>query len=152
MTRKAVKKAAATTKKTAAKKAAVSVKKKIVAKKKVAKRSASPRFRTPAQAQAPTPVPVSPYPTQDVFTTQTPTPSALAVEPGTIRLFVKQTDRGTFSTEGRKLAEFVREQASNAGIRTFSVYVDDRKADTSISEAPLSNFSKIEIVAKDSRG
>lgn len=53
---------------------------------------------------------------------------------------------------GTTLAAFVRQHASAAGIRTFSVYVDGQKMTTEQGNLDISHAQSIEIVAKDSRG
>lgn len=53
---------------------------------------------------------------------------------------------------GTTLIDFVTEQAQGAGIRTFSVYIDGQKADTSQAGKDITTASKVEIVAKDARG
>lgn len=89
---------------------------------------------------------------QEVFTTQPQHEAAVSVEKGKVALYVNGNSRGQVDTNNKTLAEFVREKASNAGIRTFSVYVDGLKADTSMGGSKLDKFAKVEIVAKDARG
>jgi hypothetical protein len=82
----------------------------------------------------------------EVFTTD-------AVAPATVRLVVNGNDKGTVEVkDGTSIIDFVRQQAQAAGIRTFSVYLNDEKLDTSDASDNLEPDSKVEIVAKDSRG
>ena len=54
--------------------------------------------------------------------------------------------------DNARLGAFVVEQARNAGIRSFSVYVDGNKAVTSDSNKLLADVKSIAIVAKENRG
>lgn len=86
----------------------------------------------------------------DVFDATTGT--AVAVPRGTVRVYVNGDERGNVETTGRKLGEFAVSQAQNYGVRTFSVYADGRKVDTSEAGKSLAGITKLEIVAKDARG
>ena len=86
----------------------------------------------------------------EVFSTEPE--STVPVERGSIRLYVNGQDKGDVDCRGKKLKEFVIAKASSYGIRTFSVYVDGAKADTSMGNKAMSTWLKVEIVAKDSRG
>lgn len=120
----------------------MATKKKIVVKKKVVvkKKAATPVKRT-------IPVPVT-----EVFSTITPERETVSVPRNSVLLYVNGLEKGTVDTSGQKLGAFVTAQAQRAGIRTFSVYIDGRKADTSDAGKALTGVSKIELVAKDARG
>lgn len=91
-------------------------------------------------------------PVQEVFKTVPDAPSVVQVQPNSVLLFVNGRDKGTVDTTNQKLGEFVTAQAQRNGIRSFSVYVDGMKADTSDAIKSLTGVGKIEIVAKDARG
>ena len=91
-------------------------------------------------------------PVTEVFSTAPAAGESVSVPRNSVLLFVNGQEKGTIDTSGKKLGEFVTAQAQHAGIRTFSVYIDGRKADTSDSGKALTSVSKIELVAKDSRG
>jgi len=91
-------------------------------------------------------------PVTEVFSTSPAHPETVSVPRNSVLLYVNGRKRGTIDTSGKKLGEFVTAQAQNAGIRTFSVYIDGRKADTSDANKTLENVSKVELVAKDARG
>lgn len=93
-----------------------------------------------------------PVPVTEVFSTAPAHGEAVSVPRNSVLLFVNGRDKGTVDTSGQKLGAFVTAQAQNAGIRTFSVYIDGRKADTSDANKTLTSVSKIELVAKDARG
>jgi hypothetical protein len=69
-----------------------------------------------------------------------------------VLVYINGSSQGQVDTTGQKLGEFVIAQAQRHGVRTFSVYVDGRKADTSENNKGLGSVSKVEIVAKDARG
>jgi hypothetical protein len=138
----------------------MATKKKAVQKKAVKKpvAKAAPRKAVPAvKAQRTADVPKQKTatigaPVKEVFTTTAPTTEKVSVAPNSVLLYVNGTNKGTYDTSGKKLGDFVVERAKASGIRSFSVYVDDRKADTSDSDKALTGVSKIEIVSKDARG
>lgn len=80
---------------------------------------------------------------------------ASQLRPGYVSLYVNGSSRGEVNVAGRKLREFVIDQARSAGMRSCSVYVDGNKVTTDAADAALdsttSPISKIEIVAKDTR-
>lgn len=83
----------------------------------------------------------------DVFNADTNT----TFNNGTVELVVNGSNKGSKNTNSQTLGQFVKSMAQYYGVRTFSVYVDGRKADTSESNAQI-RATRIEIVAKDSRG
>jgi len=73
---------------------------------------------------------------------------------GQVAVIVNGTPRGTVSCRGRKLGEFVQQQAQQYGVRRFTVYVDGKKISRDAVGAALDGdpqIGKVEIVAKDSR-
>ena len=93
-----------------------------------------------------------PVPVTEVFSTAPVSNDTVSVPRNSVLLYVNGRDKGTVDTSGQKLGAFVTAQAQHAGIRTFSVYIDGRKADTSDAGKALTGVSKIELVAKDARG
>lgn len=71
---------------------------------------------------------------------------------GSVTLVVNGTNKGQVSTGGRNIGDFVRQQAANYGLKSFSVYVDGAKFGTENAGASLEGVTKVELVAKDSRG
>jgi len=98
------------------------------------------------------PAAVSLEPVSDLFSTRPETPETVQVPANAVILVVNGNNKGTMDTSGLKFGEFVIQHANRAGIRSFSVYVDGMKADTSYKEKPMTAFHKVEIVAKDQRG
>jgi hypothetical protein len=88
----------------------------------------------------------------DLFSTQPPPVENAVVAPDSVVLFINGRNIGVFETKGMKLGEFAVQHASRQGIRSFSVYADGAKVDTSRAEASMQSIAKLEIVAKDSRG
>lgn len=71
---------------------------------------------------------------------------------GSVTLVVNGTNKGQVSTGGRNIGDFVRYQAMQYGLKSFSVYVDGAKFGTENAGASLEGVTKVELVAKDSRG
>jgi hypothetical protein len=69
-----------------------------------------------------------------------------------VEVLVNGSSQGSYDANGKTLGQFASERAKYAGIRTFNVYVDGKKATTDDSGKSLNGISRIEIVAKDSRG
>jgi hypothetical protein len=88
----------------------------------------------------------------EVFSTQPQEAAVVEVPKNAVLLYINGSDKGQVETTGQKLADFAVAQAQRYGIRTFSVYIDGRKADTSEADKSLATVKKLEIVAKDSRG
>lgn len=86
----------------------------------------------------------------EVFTVDTNPP--VDAKPDEVLLLTNQDNRGMVKIEGRTLGTFVNDVALQYGIRNFSVYVDNLKADTSMGNLSLRDVSKVEIVSKDQRG
>lgn len=127
---------------------------KAVKKKAAPKRKIVVRVKARKAAEAPeAPKEATTSVVREVFsTTQPEVPSIRTVPSDTVLLFVNGRSKGTVAHVGKTLLEFATAQASSAGIRTFSLYVDDVKADSGITSRPASSFAKIEIIAKDARG
>ena len=94
---------------------------------------------------------VTAAPASELFRTHEHPPT-VEVKEGEILLFINGRKAGTFTVKNKSFHDFITEHASNAGIKTFSVYADDEKADTSFSGRQAAEFKKIEIVTKDTRG
>ncbi len=132
--------------------------KKVVAKKKGTK-PARPAavVAEPVAAPTPSPVPepvhvVTAVPVQETFVTA-PQPTPVEEVPRThVMVYVNGSNRGNRAHDNQPMVNFARGLAQEFGIRTFSVYLDDAKANTSMNATPMSQFGKIEIVSKDSRG
>jgi hypothetical protein len=129
----------------------MSTRKKTVVKRKAAKkvtaRTATKRVATPKQPKT-----VTKDVVKEVFSTVPQARQTVEVPRNSVALFVNGTDKGLIDTTGQKLGEFAIAQAQRHGIRTFSMYVDGRKADSTDADKLMENFGKLEIVAKDSRG
>jgi len=113
--------------------------------------------KRPQVARAPQPAPSGQLPAPQVVTNETFSVNAQAstLPAGTAALFVNGTSKGNVDVKGRKLLEFVTQQAQNHGLKNFSVYVDNSKVTMAVAQAPLDDpqrpVSKIELVAKDDR-
>ncbi len=111
----------------------------------------------PVAAPTPTPAPAPEHvvvaaPVQETFVT-TPQPAPTETIPRLeVLVYVSGQSRGRRAHNNRPMAEFARSIASEFGIRTFSVYLDEVKANTSMGAMTMDNFGKLEIVPKDSRG
>lgn len=69
-----------------------------------------------------------------------------------VEVVVNGSSKGTTATT-QNIGDFVKAQAMRYGIRTFSVYLDGRKLDTSeASNSFPAGTTKLEIVTKDARG
>lgn len=71
---------------------------------------------------------------------------------GQVQLLVNGNDKGSYDTAGQTVGQFVKNQASRHGLKSFSVYVNGAKFYTEQANDPLPAGSKVEIVAKDARG
>lgn len=71
---------------------------------------------------------------------------------GMVELFVNGESRGTINVAGQTLGQFVSQQVNRAGIRSFSVYVDNAKIGKSQGNMDMGTIGKVEIVSKDARG
>ena len=91
-------------------------------------------------------------PVKETFTTGGGKPETVKVARNSVVLLINGRDKGVVDTTGTKMREFVEARAKAAGIRTFTVYLDGQKANTSMGGMPMSRFGKVEILAKDSRG
>lgn len=70
-----------------------------------------------------------------------------------VQLVINGVEQGSQTlTSPTRLQAFVIQKAQAAGIRTFHVYVDGVKMDSTNANDDISEAEKIEIVAKDSRG
>jgi len=69
----------------------------------------------------------------------------------TVELIVNGESVGTFPARGT-IGDFVRNQALNHRLKSFSVYVNGTKFYTEQAGDSLTAGSRIELVAKDSRG
>ena len=78
--------------------------------------------------------------------------NTIEVTPGRVALFVNGNSQGVVDSGRQTIGEFAIAQAQRAGVRSFSVYLDGRKIDTSDAKKPLTGVGKVEIVAKDARG
>jgi len=74
---------------------------------------------------------------------------------GMVELVVSGSPRGQVEVKGRKLEEFVIQQAQRFSVKSFTVYVDGKKvsrdAASAVLDDPTRPIGKVEIVAKDSR-
>jgi len=145
------------TRKTIAKKAAKkAIKKATRAVKAPRSVAAQPVTEPIVVASEPTPEPiphvVEVAPIQETFCTVPPPVEARTVPAGEVLVFVNGSNRGLKFHNDMALGDYARKLAQEAGIRTFSVYVDDQKANTTMAGLPMGQFGKIEIVSKDSRG
>ena len=86
----------------------------------------------------------------DVFTTEGE--GTIHVPAGSVHLVVNGTSRGLRSTDNMTFGEFARSQASQAGIKTFSLYADGSPVNVQDGGKRMTGVVKLEIVAKDSRG
>jgi hypothetical protein len=135
-TKKAVKKAASRTKK-----------------KEVKKRTRpAPKVEEVEEQPAALPQVVSVAPVSELFDTSPAPAQQVEVEPNSALLFVNGSSRGHVETSGMTLGEFAINHANRQGIRSFSLYANGQKVDTSQSNIPMTGIHKVEIVAKDSRG
>ena len=91
-------------------------------------------------------------PVVEVFDTRANQPEKVTVPSGMVLLLINGRTQGNVEVGKATMKEFVTSQAQRAGIRTFSVYADGAKLDSSDANKPASSFAKFEIVAKDSRG
>jgi len=87
----------------------------------------------------------------EVFSTEPKPKREVEVPKGAVLLFVNGNSKGTVDTDGQNVGAFVVSQAQRYGVRSFSVYLDGVKANTGVASRSMSGFSKVEIVAKDSR-
>lgn len=72
---------------------------------------------------------------------------------GEVELVVNGSKKGKVRpTSGQNLGAFLKQYATNYGVRTFSAFADGRKLDTADASKPLTGIKSIEIVAKDARG
>lgn len=145
------------TRKTIAKKAAKkAIKKTTRAAKSPRSVAAQPVTEPIVVASEPTPEPiphvVEVAPVQETFRTAPPPVETRTVPAGEVLVFINGTNRGLKSHNDMVLGDYARKLAQETGIRTFSVYVDDQKANTTMTGIPMGQFGKIEIVSKDSRG
>ena len=139
---KTAKKVVATTAKKTVRAARPSRSKTAVAARVAAKTTAK---ATPKTVQAPLPV-------KEVFSTDAQEAHRVEVPAGNVALFINGTSRGLKQPGNTKLIDFVRGECNNAGIRTFSVYLDGAKATTAQGNDTLAGVSKVEIISKDARG
>ena len=95
---------------------------------------------------------VSGVPVTELFTTQETAEPIIQVPANSVALFVNGRDKGVIDTHGKKFKDFVVAQAEREGIRSFTVYADGIKTDTSWAEKSMSDIAKVELVTKDSRG
>jgi hypothetical protein len=95
---------------------------------------------------------VSAVPVSEVFQTNPAPAQQVEVEPNSALLFVNGSSRGHVETSGMTLGQFAVNHATRQGIRSFSLYANGQKVDTSQSNIPMTGIQKVEIVAKDSRG
>jgi hypothetical protein len=79
----------------------------------------------------------------DVFTTDD--------NEATVSLKVNGQDKGEVPATG-SLRAFLTAQATKYGVKTFTAYGDGEKLTTEDSGSPVSEYTSIEIAAKDSRG
>lgn len=114
------------------------------------------RRATPASASQPLPTAAVPEATRvadELFSTQASAGRPIPV--GKIQLVVNGHDQGVVDVRGRKLGEYVVQQAERAGVTNFSVYADGIKLNKSHANAALDDAThpvlKLEIVAKDAR-
>jgi uncharacterized protein YcgI (DUF1989 family) len=122
---------------------ATKTKKKVVAAKKVGK-STKKVVRASSR--------VSAAPVSELFSTQASSERTIEVPSNSVALFINSVNKGIVDTEGKTVGDFVSFHAEREGIRSFSVYLDGVKVDTGDSGKRLSQFSKVELVRKDSRG
>lgn len=112
----------------------------------VKKRRVAPTAPTaPVEASAPVPA----GPVTEVFDAQM---DSLEVPAGQVLLYVNGNDRGFHSAGEMTLGQFAIARAQANSIRTFSIYANGQKMDTSAANLPVSSFKKIEIVTKNARG
>lgn len=72
---------------------------------------------------------------------------------GEVEILINGSSKGKVTVNNQTLGQMIRAQAKTYGLRTFSVYVDGRKADTSDSAIDqLCKANQIDLVAKDARG
>lgn len=74
-----------------------------------------------------------------------------STESNSVELIVNGESRGSFPATGT-IGDFVRSHASRAGLKSFSVYVNGTKFFTEQANQALTSGSRVELVAKDSRG
>ena len=120
--------------------------KKVVAKKSTKKTVAA---RVPASEKATT---VPAVAIAEVFTTRPESQRTVEVPPHSVLLFVNGRDKGVTDTSNQTLGKFAVQHAQNAGITSFSLYVDGVKADTGDKDKSMSGMHKVELVSKDARG
>lgn len=128
--------------------------KKAAPKKKVSTRATAAPAPAPEPIPAPTPTShvVSVEPVQETFRTMPATEALRTIPEGEVLVLINGTNQGAKAHNNMTMGEYARKLAQGAGIRTFSVYVDDQKANTTQAGLSMNQFGKIEIVAKDSRG
>ncbi len=117
--------------------ATTKTKKKVIVKKRAAKKVEAP---VPQAVQASSS-------TNDVFSTE-----VVEVRPNSALVFINAESKGTFDSSNQTIIEFAMKHANLAGVHNFSLYANGQKLSKQEAALPASNFAKIEIVSKDSRG
>ena len=92
------------------------------------------------------------HPITEVFTTRPVEETTIEVPNGSVAVFVNGRSQGNVHSEGQKLGDFAVGVAQRAGITSFSIYADGVKMTSKDKDKSLAQITKIEIVAKDSRG
>lgn len=70
---------------------------------------------------------------------------------GSVELVINGESKGNFPATGT-IGDFVRANSTRYGLKAFSVYVNGTKFFTEQANQPIPDGSKIELIAKDSRG
>jgi hypothetical protein len=95
---------------------------------------------------------ISAAPVTEVFKTHPGKEEPVTVRPNAVLLFINGRAQGEVDTTNKTLGEFAVEHASRAGIKSFSLNVDGAKADSTVMGNSMGEYTKVEIVAKDTRG
>ncbi len=118
--------------------ATTKTKKKVIVKKRAAKKVEAVPVPEAVQASSST---------NDVFSTE-----VVEVRPNSALVFINAESKGTFDSSNQTIIEFAMKHANLAGVHNFSLYANGQKLSKQEAALPASNFAKIEIVSKDSRG